>query len=44
LFKTCTSPFQEGLRLYWRQKMAQHHISKESVEYLQCFHYFALHL
>jgi hypothetical protein len=27
--QTCTVPFQEGLRLYWRQKMVQHHINKE---------------
>jgi hypothetical protein len=29
LFKTCTSPFQGGLRLYCRQKVAKHHINKE---------------
>jgi hypothetical protein len=29
LFKTCTSPFQEGLRQYWRQWLVQHHINKE---------------
>jgi hypothetical protein len=25
--KTCTSLFQEGLRLYWKQKVIQHHIT-----------------
>jgi hypothetical protein len=29
LLKTCTSQFQEGLRMYWRQKFVQHHIHKE---------------
>jgi hypothetical protein len=29
LFRTCTGPFQEGLRLCWRQKLVQHHIHKE---------------
>jgi hypothetical protein len=29
LVKTCTSPFQKGLRLYRRQKVTQHHINKE---------------
>jgi hypothetical protein len=29
LFKTCTSPFQEGLRMYWSQKVVQHNIDKE---------------
>jgi hypothetical protein len=29
LFKTCTSPFQEGLRLFRRQKVVQHHINGE---------------
>jgi hypothetical protein len=28
-FKTCKSPFQVGFRLYWRQKVVQHHINKE---------------
>jgi hypothetical protein len=23
------SPFQKGMRLYWRQKAVQHHINKE---------------
>jgi hypothetical protein len=23
------SPFEEGLRLYWRQKVVQYHINKE---------------
>jgi hypothetical protein len=27
LFKTWTSPFQERLRMYWRQKVVQHHIN-----------------
>jgi hypothetical protein len=29
LFKTCTSPFQEGLQQYWRQQLVQHHTNKE---------------
>jgi hypothetical protein len=29
LFKTLLSPFQEGLWLYCRQKVVQHHINKE---------------
>jgi hypothetical protein len=29
VFKTCMSPFEEGLLLYWRQKVVQHHINKE---------------
>jgi hypothetical protein len=29
LFKICKSPFQEGIRLYFRQKLVQHHINKE---------------
>jgi hypothetical protein len=29
LFKTCTSLFQDGLQLYWRQKLVQHRINKE---------------
>jgi hypothetical protein len=29
LFKTCTSPFQDGLWLYWRQMVVQPHINKE---------------
>jgi hypothetical protein len=27
--QNCTSPFQEGLRLYWMQKVVLHHINKE---------------
>jgi hypothetical protein len=29
MFGTCTSPFQAGLLLYWRQNVVQHHINKE---------------
>jgi hypothetical protein len=29
LFETCMSPFQEGLQLYWRRQVVEHHINKE---------------
>jgi hypothetical protein len=29
LFKTYMNPFQEGVWLYWRKQMVQHHINKE---------------
>jgi hypothetical protein len=28
LLTTCMSPFQDGLRLYWKQKVIQHHIKR----------------
>jgi hypothetical protein len=32
LFNTCTNLLQEGLRLYWRQDVIQHHVNKEMYE------------
>jgi hypothetical protein len=44
LFQTCTSQFQEGLLLYWRQKVVQHRINKEMYTVSVVFPLFPPHI